>query len=39
MALWPSHYLSTPALTWDAILIMTKVELDLISVVDVYLFF
>ena len=28
--LCPSHYLSTPALSWDAMLNMTKVELDLI---------
>ena len=33
-----SHYLSAPALSWDAILSMTKVELDLISEVDMYLF-
>ena len=34
-----SHYLSTPALSWDAILNMTKVELELISHADIYLFF
>ena len=28
--LCPSHYLSAPALSWDAILNMTKVELELI---------
>ena len=37
--LWicPSHYLSAAA--WDAILSMTKVELEFISNVDIYLFF
>ena len=29
--LCPSHYLSVPALSWDAILNMTKIELGLIS--------
>ena len=29
--LCPSHYLSAPALSWDAILSVTKVEVDLIS--------
>ena len=33
------HYLSTPTLSWDAILNMTKVELELISDVRMYLFF
>ena len=28
--LCPSHYLSTPALVWDAMPNMTKVELELI---------
>ena len=28
--LCPSHYLNTPALGWDAMLNMTKVELELI---------
>ena len=28
--LCPSHYLSAPALRWDAMLNMTKVELELI---------
>ena len=32
------HYLSAPALSRDAIFIMTKVELDLISRVQIYLF-
>ena len=34
-----SHYLSAPALSWDVILNMTKVEVKLISDVDKYLFF
>ena len=37
--LYPSHYLSAPALIWDAMLNMTKVELELISDTDMYLFF
>ena len=37
--LCPSHYLSAQASSWDAVLSMTKVELDLISDVDMYLFF
>ena len=28
--LFPSHYLSTPTLSWDAMLNMRKVELELI---------
>ena len=34
-----SHYLSAPALSWDAMLSMTKVEVDFISDVDKYLVF
>ena len=34
-----SHYLSAPDLSWDAMLNMTKVELELISDADMYLFF
>ena len=34
-----NHYLSGPALSWDAMLSMTEVELDLISDVGMYLFF
>ena len=34
-----SHYLSAPALSWDGMLNMTKVELELISDADSYLFF
>ena len=37
--LYPSHYFSAPALSWDAMLNMTKVELKLISDADVHLFF
>ena len=37
--LCPSHYLSTPALSWDAMLNMTKVELELNTDPDVYIFF
>ena len=29
--LCPSHYLSTPALSWDAMLIMAKAKLELIT--------
>ena len=36
--LCPSHYLSTPALCWDAMLSMTKVELCLVSEIDTNLF-
>ena len=34
-----SYYLSTPALSWDAKLNMTKVDLEFISDTDMYLFF
>ena len=37
--LCPSLYLSATALSWDAILTMTKVELELISDPDMYIFF
>ena len=37
--LCPSHYLSTPALSWDAMLNMTKTEPKIILDVDMYLFF
>ena len=36
--LCPSHYLSTPALSWDAMLIMTKFELELISDADIIIY-
>ena len=34
----PCHYLSSPGLSWDAILKMTKIKLELISDVDMHLF-
>ena len=34
----PCHYISSPGLSWDAMLKMTKVNLDLISDVDMQLF-
>ena len=37
--LYPSHYLSPPALSWDEIFNMTKVELELIPYRDMCLFF
>ena len=37
--LCPSHYLSVPALIWDAMFNMTKVEFELIPDLDMYLFF
>ena len=37
--LCPNHYLSMPALSWDAMLNMTKVELELISDANMYFFF
>ena len=37
--LCPSHYLSAPALSWDAMHNMTKMELKLISDPDMYIFF
>ena len=37
--LCPSHYLSAPALSWDVMLNMTKVELKLILDPDMYIFF
>ena len=35
----PSHYLRAPVLSWDAVLNMTKIELELISDADMYLLF
>ena len=35
----PSHYLNTPALSWDKRFSISKVEKDLISDVDMYLLF
>ena len=37
--LCPSHYLSAPGLSWDAMFNMTKVEIELILDADMYLFF
>ena len=37
-ALCPSQYSSAPALNWDFMLSMTKVNLNLFSDVDMYLF-
>ena len=34
----PCHYFSSPGLSWDAMLKMTKIELDLISDIDMHLF-
>ena len=37
--LCPKHYLSPPGLSWDAMLKMTKVKLELIIDPDMYIFF
>ena len=37
--LCPSHYLSAPGLSWDAMLKMTKIELILILDPDIYILF
>ena len=37
--LFPIHYLSPPALSWDAMLNMTKVQLELITYPGMYIFF
>ena len=37
--MYPSHYLSAPALSCDAMLNMTKIKLKLISDPDMYKFF
>ena len=34
----PCHYFSSPGLTWDAMLKITRIELDLILDIDMYLF-
>ena len=34
----PCHYFSSPGLSWDATLKITKIELELISNIDMYLF-
>ena len=35
----PSYYLSTPALSWDAMVDITKVKLELVPDLDIYIFF
>ena len=37
--LCPSHYMRAPALSWDAMLNMTKIKLEVISDPDPYIFF
>ena len=37
--LCPSHYLSAPNLSWDTMLNMTKVELEIITDPDMHIFF
>ena len=37
--LCPSHYFSAPGLSWEAILKMKKIELELIPYADMYIFF
>ena len=37
--LCPSHYLSAPGLSWDAMLKMKKIELELIPDPDLYILF
>ena len=37
--LCPSRYLSAPGLSWDAMLKMATIELELISDPDMYIFF
>ena len=34
----PCHYFSSPGLSWDAMLKMTKIKLELISDVNMHLF-
>ena len=34
----PAHYLSAPGMSWDALLKMTKVELELLTDIDMHLF-
>ena len=34
----PYHYFSSPGLSWDAMFKMNKIELELISYIDMYLF-
>ena len=37
--LCPSHYSSAPGLSWDAMLKMTKIKPELITDLDMYMFF
>ena len=37
--LCPSHYLSAPGSSWDAMLKMTKIELEIITDTDMYILF
>ena len=37
--LCPSHYLSTPGLSWDAVFKVTKIKLELITDLDMYILF
>ena len=37
--LCPSHYLSSPGLSWGAMFKMTKIDLELIPDPDLYIFF
>ena len=37
--LCPSHYLSAPGLTWDAMLKIKKIKLELIPDPDMFIFF
>ena len=37
--LFPNHYLSAPALSWDTMINIKKVQLELISDTQMYLFF
>ena len=34
----PSHCFSSPGLSWDAMLKITEIEFEKISVIDIYLF-
>ena len=37
--LCPSHYLSAPGLSWDALLKMTEIKVEFISDPDMHIFF
>ena len=34
----PSHYFSSPGLSWDAMIKMTGIKLELINNIDIHLF-